>query len=100
MKPPEPRCSAMKMRGLPHCFAAAKQCGNPRIFMALHRGSGGFMENEQLARFYWPGLRKVMLALIDAGLTPLPYWEGDYTERLHHLCQLAREGERTVRDAP
>ena len=70
--------------------AAAKQCGNPRIFMALHRGSGGFMSNEQFAKFYWPGLRKVMLALIDAGLTPLPYWEGDYTERLDYLAELPR----------
>ena len=71
-------------------IAAAKQCGNPRIFMALHRGSGGFMSNEQFARFYWPGLRKVMLALIDAGLTPLPYWEGDYTQRLEYLAELPR----------
>jgi uroporphyrinogen-III decarboxylase len=71
-------------------IAAAKQCGNPRIFMALHRGAGGFMSDEQFAKFYWPGLRKVLLALIDAGLTPLPYWEGDYTERLHYLADLPR----------
>lgn len=71
-------------------IAAAKQCGNPRIFMALHRGSGGFMSNEQFARFYWPGLKKVMLPLIDAGLTPLPYWEGDYTPRLEYLAELPR----------
>ena len=71
-------------------IAAAKRCGNPRIFMAMHRGSGGFMSNRQFAEFYWPGLRKVMLALIDAGLTPLPFWEGDYTERLEFLAELPR----------
>ena len=71
-------------------IAAAKRCGNPRIFMAMHRGSGGFMSNRQFAEFYWPGLRKVMLALIDAGLTPLPFWEGDYTPRLEYLAELPR----------
>jgi uroporphyrinogen-III decarboxylase len=71
-------------------IAAAKQCGNPRIFMALHRGAGGFMSDEQFRKFYWPGLRKVMLALIDAGLTPLPYWEGNYSERLDYLAELPR----------
>ena len=71
-------------------IAAAKQCGNPRIFMALHRGAGGFMSRDQFSKFYWPGLRKVMLALIDAGLTLLPYWEGDYSERLEYLAELPR----------
>jgi uroporphyrinogen-III decarboxylase len=71
-------------------IAAAKRCGNPRIFMAMHRGSAGFMSNKQFEQFYWPSLRKVMLALIDAGLTPLPFWEGDYTPRLEYLADLPR----------
>ena len=68
----------------------AKGSGNPRIFIPLHRGAGGFMSNEQFAKFYWPGLRKVLLALIDAGLTPMPFFEGDYTERLEFLKDLPR----------
>ena len=66
----------------------AQQSGNPRVFIPLHRGSGGFLSNEQFAEFYWPGLKTLMLALIDAGLTPMPYLEGDYTPRLEFLTEL------------
>jgi len=34
----------------------AKRTGNPRVFMPLHRGAGGFMSNEQYAKFYLPSL--------------------------------------------
>lgn len=66
----------------------AKRAGNPRVFMPLHRGAGGFMSNEQYARFYWPGLKQMMLAQIEAGLTPMPFFQGDYTPRLEFLAEL------------
>jgi uroporphyrinogen-III decarboxylase len=68
----------------------ARKTGNPRVFIPLHRGAGGFMSNEQYAKFYWPGLKKVLLALIDAGLTPMPFFEGDYTDRLEFLAELPK----------
>jgi len=67
-----------------------KSSGNPRVFMPLHRGAGGFMSNEQFAKFYWPSLKKIFLALIDAGLTPMPFFEGDYTPRLEFLAELPK----------
>jgi uroporphyrinogen-III decarboxylase len=67
-----------------------KNSGNPRVFMPLHRGAGGFMSNEQFAKFYWPSLKKIFLALIDAGLTPMPFFEGDYTPRLEFLTELPK----------
>ena len=66
----------------------AQMSGNPRVFIPLHRGSGGFLSNEQFAEFYWPGLKKLILALVDAGLTPMPYLEGDYSPRLEFLTEL------------
>jgi uroporphyrinogen-III decarboxylase len=66
----------------------AHQSGNKRIFIPLHRGAGGFMSNQQFEEFYWPSLKKLMLALIDADLLPMPYWEGDYTPRLKYLAEL------------
>lgn len=68
----------------------AKRSGNPRAFMALHKGAGGFMSNEQYARFYWPSLKKLLLALVDAGLTPMPFFEGNYTPRLEFLAELPK----------
>jgi uroporphyrinogen-III decarboxylase len=65
-----------------------EKSSNPRVFIPLHRGAGGFMSNEQFAKFYWPSLKKILLTLIDAGLTPMPFFEGDYTQRLEFLTEL------------
>jgi uroporphyrinogen-III decarboxylase len=62
--------------------------GTKRVYIPLHRGARGFMSDAQYAEFYWPGLKKLLVALIEAGLTPLPFFEGDYTPRLHYLAEL------------
>ncbi len=67
---------------------AARVTGNPRVFIPMHRGAAGFMSDEQYARFYWPTFEALILALIEAGLTPLPLFEGDYTPRLKYLAEL------------
>jgi uroporphyrinogen-III decarboxylase len=60
--------------------ADANDC--PVVFMPLHKGTGGFMSNKQFEEFYWPTFKKVMLGLINEGLVPLPFAEGDYEPRL------------------
>ncbi len=62
--------------------------GNKRVFIPLHRGSDDFMTDEMFREFYWPTLKTLLLALIDAGLTPLPWFEGKYTSRLKYLAEL------------
>lgn len=66
----------------------AHMSGNPRIFIPLHRGADGFMSDEQFERFYWPTLKALILALIDAGLIPCPFFEGGYDQRLRYLKEL------------
>ena len=61
-----------------------------RIFMPLHRGSDGFMSLKQFEKFYWPGLRTVILALVDAGYIPGIFFEGNWTARLEYLLELPR----------
>ncbi len=58
--------------------SAAKTSGNPRVIIPLHKCPESFMSPEQFKTFYWPGLRKVMLALIDQGLTPYLLLEGKW----------------------
>ena len=62
--------------------------GNRLVFMGPHRGSDGFMSLSQFEKFYWPGLRATILALIEAGFTPYVFWEGDYTSRLPFLLEI------------
>ena len=61
-----------------------------RVFMALHRGSDGFMSLPQFEKFYWPTLKKVLLALVDAGWTPCPFFEGTWDQRLEYLRDLPK----------
>ncbi|MBN2244085.1 MAG: hypothetical protein JW793_15475 [Acidobacteria bacterium] len=61
-----------------------------RVFLALHRGSDGFMSLPQFETFYWPTLKKVLLALIEAGWTPCPFFEGTWDRRLEYLLELPR----------
>jgi hypothetical protein len=61
-----------------------------RVFMALHRGSDGFMSLPQFEKFYWPTLKRVLLALIDAGWTPCPFFEGTWDQRLEYIRELPK----------
>lgn len=59
-----------------------------RVFIPLHKGAAGFMSDRQFGEFYWPQLRRFYEALIERGLTPEPFYEGDYTPRLAYLAEL------------
>ena len=71
-------------------IGGATASGCPIIFMPLHKGTGGFMSNEQFESFYWPTLKKVMMGLINEGLVPMPYAEGNYMERLEIIKDMPR----------
>jgi uroporphyrinogen-III decarboxylase len=68
--------------------ADASDC--PIIFMPLHKGTGGFMSNEQFKEFYWPTFKEVMMGLINEGLVPIPFAEGDYEPRLEIIKDMPR----------
>ena len=76
----------------PMLIARAKEISratnNPRVFIPLHLGAEYFMSFEQFERFYWPYLKDMLITLVDEGLTPCPFFEGDYTSRLHYLAEL------------
>lgn len=61
---------------------SSKRTGINRAFIPLHKGLDGFMSLEQFQTFFWPTLKKTMLALIDNGIVPCTLWEGDCTSRL------------------
>lgn len=66
----------------------SKEMGLQTVSIPLHRGADPFMSNEQYAEFYWPSLKQLLMALLDADITPSPYWEGSYTNRLAFLAEL------------
>ena len=46
------------------------------------------MSDAQFKEFYWPYLRKGLMALIDKGITPVIYWEADWESRLEHIADI------------
>ena len=69
-------------------ISSAERVHNKGVFIPMHRGAAGFMSDKQFAKFYWPGFKTLVLGLINAGLTPIPLFEGDYTPRLEYLREL------------
>jgi len=68
----------------------ANMSRNPVVFFALHKGDDVFMSDAQFQKFYWPGLKKVCLGLIEEGITPCLFAEGKYTNRLDLITDLPK----------
>ena len=71
-------------------ITAVKVTGNPRVFMALHRGADGFMSLKQFEEFYWPYLKRVIIGLIEGGCTPCIFFEGNYDQRIEYLFEIPK----------
>jgi hypothetical protein len=69
---------------------AAKQAGNPLIFIPLHKGADGFLSDEQFRKFYWPTLKEVIMGLVDEGVVPFIWAEGGYNSRLEVIRDLPK----------
>ena len=61
-----------------------------RVFFPLHKAMDGFMSDDQYHKLYWKPLKKIMMALIDMGVTPFIYTEGPYDTRLDHLMDVPK----------
>jgi len=61
---------------------SAKATGCPYIFMPLHWGLDGFMSPVQFKTYFWPGLHRIILNLIERDLVPCVLWEGVCDTRL------------------
>jgi uroporphyrinogen-III decarboxylase len=71
-------------------LAAGKNALCPIVQMPLHKGDGSFMSDKQFEKFYWPTFRKVLIALINDGLVPMPFAEGSYVRRLEVIKDLPK----------
>jgi hypothetical protein len=71
-------------------LALAEMSGNPRVFMAINRGADGLMSLPQFEKFYWPGFKQVVLAVVDAGLTPVIHFQGSFDTRLEYFAEFPK----------
>lgn len=61
-----------------------------RVFFPMHKGMDGFMSDAMYEKLYWKPLKKIILALVDMGVTPVLYTEGKYFTRLEQLSDLPK----------
>jgi hypothetical protein len=62
----------------------------PVVVMPLHKGERSFMSPRQFEEFYWPTFKKVLLGIIEEGLVPMPFAEGNYIPRLEIIQDMPR----------
>ena len=73
-----------------NALGGLKALGHNYLFIPLHMGVDEFMSPDDYAEFYWPGLKALMMAGIENGLTPYVFCEGNYNTRLEQLCDMPK----------
>jgi hypothetical protein len=68
----------------------ANASGAIAVGMPLHKGDDTFMSDKQFETFYWPTLKKLILAFINEGLMVMPAAEGRYNRRLEVIQDLPK----------
>jgi uroporphyrinogen-III decarboxylase len=60
--------------------------GCPICMIPLHKGDDTFMSDKQFEVYYWPYFRRILMALVDEGLVPMPFAEGKFNKRLKQIA--------------
>lgn len=77
---------AMLLNAIEQC----KDSGVPRVLVSLARCGPTLLSSPQFDRFVWPGLKKVAIGLIRAGLTPVFHVETDWGRVLERFLELPK----------
>ena len=62
--------------------------GGVMVTFPLHKGDDTFMSAAQFDKFYWPSLKRFILALINEGIMVSLFAEGKYNQRLERVKDL------------
>lgn len=81
------RITQMNVGRLVERYAAA---GAKRVFIPLHCGVDEFMSPEAYDEFYWPNLKYCINTVINNGMTPVCFCEGNYDSRLETLMDVPK----------
>jgi uroporphyrinogen-III decarboxylase len=73
-----------------NAISTANESQGLMVSFPLHKGDDTFMSQKQFETFYWPTLKKVILALINEGLMVMLFAEGRYEMRLETIKDLPK----------
>jgi uroporphyrinogen-III decarboxylase len=66
----------------------AAAMGADYFFIPLHGGTDELMSDELYRKYYWPYLKRMILHIIELGMTPYVLTEGNYNTRLEALADV------------
>ncbi len=69
-------------------IAQVNAMGGVMVTFPLHKGDDTFMSAAQFDKFYWPSLKKFILALVNEGIMVSLFAEGKYNKRLETVKDL------------
>lgn len=73
---------------IPAAVERCKMAHAQYAFLPLHCGTDTFMSPDDYDRYYWPPLKRLLTALIQAGVTPFAICEGQYNTRLDTISDI------------
>jgi hypothetical protein len=71
-------------------ISGAKACNAEYVSIPLHAGTDEFMSSEDYERFYWKGLKAMLMAIIEEGMIPFVFCEGKYNSRLDIISDVPK----------
>ena len=83
-------CDYILIKTLERPTPKPNEYGNTRVFMTITRGSDDFLSKEQWDKFYWPTFKKLVTALVEKGVTPCIFFEGNCLSRMEYLLELPK----------
>jgi hypothetical protein len=83
-------CEMMYQQFLRRPVPPPSEYGHIRYFMTVTRGSDDFLSVKQFEKFYWPTFKKTVQALIDRGVTPCIFFEGNCLSRMEYLLEFPK----------
>lgn len=71
-------------------ITVAKARNAEYVLVPLHAGVDEFMSREDYIRFYWKGLKAMMMEIIKEGMIPYVFCEGKYNTRLDIISDVPK----------
>lgn len=83
-------CELICQQAFKRPIPSPNEYGNLRYFMTITRGSDDFLSVKQWEKFYWPTFKKLVNFLIERGVTPCIFFEGNCMTRMEYLRQFPK----------
>jgi hypothetical protein len=75
---------------IPNYMAQAKAMHAKYGMIPLHCGVDEFMSTDNYNKYYWPHLKRLIMAYIEIGVTPIVLCEGKYSTRMETLSDVPK----------